>query len=414
MRIFLIIAHFYPHPSPRAFRWTQIAKQWRKDGHEVIVLSIPNAMKEREIKIKGITIYNTRRTNFTSINNEIGGGKNFGAGIVIRWMKYLYRSYWGLLIWPDRYRFWIRPAIVLGKKIIGLENPDILITVSKPFAAHLIGNALKKEFPRLKWGVDVGDPFRIADPSLPKAGWLLRKRQLKEAQTLHAADHIFVTNDGLRSAYIDYQSAWTEKIHTVGHFSTLSPASHITFHRDKTFHLVYLGRFYQAVREPLDFLNFALDLHSFIQKTGNEIALHFYGPIEPALEESVIRQVAHKINMYFHPEIKRMDIAQALPNNTILVNIGNRSTVQLPSKISDYLALGLPVLNYHYTSKDPCLAILDQHAFQPIWNVHHDRYKVQEWDPFLHEILTFSGAKVSETNQKDVSRISREYLDIIG
>jgi hypothetical protein len=54
---------------------------------------------------------------------------------------------------------WIKPSVKFLKQYLKENNINILITTGPPHSLHLIGLALKKELPNLKWIADFRDPW---------------------------------------------------------------------------------------------------------------------------------------------------------------------------------------------------------------------------------------------------------------
>lgn len=60
---------------------------------------------------------------------------------------------------PDARVFWVKPSVKFLKKYLKENHFDVIVTTGPPHSLHLIGLALKKEFPDLKWIADFRDPW---------------------------------------------------------------------------------------------------------------------------------------------------------------------------------------------------------------------------------------------------------------
>ena len=108
------------------------------------------------------------------------------------------------ILWPDATFPWIVPALARSRSLVRAHRPDALITVSHPFSSHLVGLALKRAFPALRWIVDVGDPFallRETPLNNPRLYGGLNRRA--EHHVLQQADAVAVTVESARAAYRD-------------------------------------------------------------------------------------------------------------------------------------------------------------------------------------------------------------------
>jgi len=59
---------------------------------------------------------------------------------------------------PDRYKYWCRPAYKKAKAIIQKEKIDLILSTSGPYTSHFIAMKLKKEF-NIPWVADFRDPW---------------------------------------------------------------------------------------------------------------------------------------------------------------------------------------------------------------------------------------------------------------
>jgi glycosyltransferase involved in cell wall biosynthesis len=60
---------------------------------------------------------------------------------------------------PDARKGWNKYALEAAKKIIEEEKIDVIITTSPPHSTQLVGLALHKRFPNIKWLADLRDPW---------------------------------------------------------------------------------------------------------------------------------------------------------------------------------------------------------------------------------------------------------------
>ena len=78
---------------------------------------------------------------------------------------------------------------------------------------------------------------------------------------------------------------------------------------------------------------------------GPRLELHFVGPLNgsEAAFESCSDLMGERV--FLHGPVSRADAFAAMRQAAALVNLGNRSGYQLPSKVVEYVATGRPVLN---------------------------------------------------------------------
>lgn len=276
----------------------------------------------------------------------------------------MYRHLWKNMCFPDDAVVWKRPATQKARQLLRAQQFDALVTVSLPFTGHCIGQRLKRDFPHLRWLADVGDPFSFSPTPLNNS-WLFGalNRRL-EARVLVAANSVIVTHDALRQRY--QQKLGQEVVSCMEVIPPLlSTESAIREGEmlaplaagDGVLRLGYFGAMYSPVRTPdalLDVLSQAMKLHPML---SGQVELHFFGEVFPEFYD---RLIAHPW-VRLHGLRSREEVQDAMRRMDVLVNIGNSTDFQLPSKVVDYLAAGRPVMNVSYTQPDPFADFLSLH-----------------------------------------------------
>jgi hypothetical protein len=89
---------------------------------------------------------------------------------------------------------------------------------------------------------------------------------------------------------------------------------------------------------------------------SERLELHFIGNVNDCRKsfESHKKQLGRRI--FLHGSVERRQVVQAMKEADILVNIGNDTLYQLPSKVVEYASMGKPVLNIARTEKDSSAA----------------------------------------------------------
>jgi len=262
------------------------------------------------------------------------------------------------LQWPDFSWTWIlnaRKALLLHLE----NNPDIdvIISVSHPFSSHVVGSIAKRKYPNIRWIIDIGDPFSFLVESQPN-NFLIYNRLNKfiERKYFTLSDFISVTTSETKSEYLKLFPENKEKIKVIPP-SLSSEASDIFRTRvkssqsdHKTLRLVYVGTLYSGIRHPqkmLDMLKIVRDL------LNSDFEVHFFGSVN----DVDVTKMANSYT-YFHGKINHDDALQFMLDADILINIGNLTQFQLPSKLVEYVCTGNPVLNISSTNKDSSQAFL--------------------------------------------------------
>jgi len=368
LHILIVTAWYYPFIHPRPHRWTSIAEFWAKEGHSVHVVTARRKGEPAEGIRNGVHLH---RTGFDALKEWFyyffGEDNARGrAGLPVQapspfyqFAMWFYRVIWKNSYFPDDACLWYFPA---RKKIAYLGNQhkfDAFITVSLPFTGQLLGKWLQRRVPELFWIADIGDPFSFAGFPLNNQ-WLYGRLNKKlEQSTLETADVTVVTTENTRHQYQHYFGAAAVQkmhvipplLHPVPDFGSALPEnlSLTTSHHRKKIKIGYFGALYAPVRTPDVFLKLLEATLSAQPSLKDFIEIHFYGEIFPEFYDPLIKFPL--INL--HGLRPRQAVQAAMQQMDILLNIGNQTNFQLPSKVVEYLAAAKPVINISYTKSDP-------------------------------------------------------------
>ncbi len=379
----LIISHSYtPFINPRAFRWSAIAETWAAQGLKVDVITswIPG-LKRFEIlngveihRIGGSVIERLRslfrpQSRATTAENSLYAGKSQRSpfskifGWILAIAKLLHDKIWKNIYWPDYACLWIGFASTKALELCAMEKYGTVISVSDPFSAHLVGKRVKAHYPDITWLVDIGDPFcfRRDNPANNHAlyGKLNYRR---ERQIFKMADTISVTTETTRLKYAELFSNTAGKIKVIPPLMTeTAPVSDgpRVLPENKNIKLIYVGTLYRSIRNPEYLLKLFKSLLSTHGKMNVE--LHFFGGYDDCRGIFEPYQLLFADKLFLHGLVSRAIVFKAMSEADILINIGNATVEQLPSKLVEYAWLGKPIVNLHSIDDDSSKEFLKEH-----------------------------------------------------
>lgn len=238
----------------------------------------------------------------------------------------------------------------LSKKV----KIDVVISVSNTCFTQFAAYKFKSEHPDVRWIQFVTDPFSENHiyyryklfPNLWKKINMNDERKFYDkCNAAFLTPELFdvVKQKFPESAYKCYQMQFT--------LTDLSKYKRHTENKDDIIKLVYAGAVYKDIRNP-EFMmqtiaaisNIKLDM--FTNKGANR------GECDSILE----RNVSSNISVFdFAPKDKYNDMI--CNEYDILVNIGNISTLQSPSKTLDLLSTGKPILNFYFVKDSQYMMI---------------------------------------------------------
>jgi glycosyltransferase involved in cell wall biosynthesis len=369
MKILIICTIYAPDRSPRAYRWTALAEHWAAAGHHVEVIAGWKPGDPRREPRNGVIVH--RVGSFVErLRAALGRGSHRVAvaqegvpsmppepGKLERAAKAIYNATLRQLFWPDYAFHWYPSAVRKARALLASGAFDAAISVSHPFTPHLVGLALKRAHPTLRWIVDIGDPFSLLD-EIPLNNRALYKglNRRAEAAVLRRADAVAVTVERCRA---DYAASFPEsaaKIAVIPPLLSLpeSTQAGTSYFSGGAIHLVSIGTFYRALRHP----GFLLALLAALRQRRVDLHLHIFGTLNDcaACFEPYRAEIGR--NIHFHGMVPRETIAAVMRSADILVNIGNSTAHQLPSKLVEYAAAARPILNLATRPGDSAAAFL--------------------------------------------------------
>jgi glycosyltransferase involved in cell wall biosynthesis len=362
LKILIVTAWYAPFIHPRAHRWTALAEHWAAEGHDVQVLTARQRGHANDSILNGVRVH---RVGFDSLKEVayhwLGsrhargrvGAAPVRPGLRARVGAWLYRSVWKNLYFPDDACVWYFPARRRLFQLIENQNFDALITVSLPFTDHLLGLAAKRKKPALFWLADIGDPFAFqAKP--PNNSLFFRQKNLRlERLILESADAASVTTDALRAKYRDLFGpsavARVRAIPPLLHPILAISPSPIEASASPTIKIGYFGALYAPTRTPDAFLALLAQTRARRPDLAARLEVHFYGEVFPEF----LKKLAQQPEIRLHGLRPRAEVQAAMRAVDVLLNIGNQTDFQLPSKAVEYLAAGRPILNICAVERDP-------------------------------------------------------------
>jgi hypothetical protein len=265
----------------------------------------------------------------------------------------VYNQCWKRLYFPDDACVWYVSAHRRLRELLAAEACDALITVSLPFTGHVLGLALRRDFPQLPWLADIGDPFTI-QPRPPNNPWLYHRRSRRlELQVLCQAHALSVTTNATREKYAQVFGA-----SAVTKMQVIPPLWHPwqepnwdrpPRHPNSEIHLGYFGNFYKPTRTPAPLFAFLDGMRRLAPELHRRLRVHIFGDIFPEFV-AWLKQVPY---LQLHGLRPREEAQTEMGAMDVLLNIGNTTNYQLPSKAVNYLAAARPVINLVASEGDP-------------------------------------------------------------
>ncbi len=350
-RMLVISASYAPVLNARAFRWTALAEHFAGNGWEVEVVTMlhPDAPAPSGPG-PGVRVH---RVGFGRVEGVRGRARSASASAFS-----LARRFWRALYWPDGDCVWYWPARRAAVDLVRERSPDAIVSVSPTFTAVLAGRAAHQRSPAAKWIIDLGDPFSLETdiPANNRALYAALNART-ERRAFGQAHAISVTTPLTARRYAEAFPESAGKIHVVPPLLSIPSAdAQPLFRPGAALRLVYVGTLYRRLREP----GFMLQLFEALRtRNPGGCELHLFGDVQAFA--SMLNEWRSRLEgaLQVHGAVPRETVARAVAGADILVNIGNTTRDQLPSKVVEYAASGRPILNLARQADDSSASFLE-------------------------------------------------------
>ena len=348
-RMLVISFSYAPMLHARAFRWTALTRHFASRGWEVDVLTSwqPGAQESvagtLRIHRAGWRWAEKLRNLLQRRRGQTAASSAASPGTGSRILHAIRSLLWQPFYWPDSSCFWYWPAKAAALRLVRERAHDVVVSVTPTFTGVLVGAALHRAHPRVRWVLDVGDPFSLQLHAAFNNAWLygaLNRRV--ERRTFALADAISVTTPQTAARYAEAFPESAGKIAVIPPLFSVpddrvAPASH------DAMRFVYVGTLYKDLREP----GFLLEIFDALRRSSPErkLELHLYGDTHQFAALLDLWRARLGDALRVHGSVPRGEVAAAIEGASVLVNIGNRSDDQLPSKLVEYVASGKPIVS---------------------------------------------------------------------
>jgi glycosyltransferase involved in cell wall biosynthesis len=366
LRLLVISFSYRPALNARAFRWTALAERLAADGARVDVVTawVPGAPEFETVN--GVQVHRAgwrwlermrvrlqrQRTGAKTVATD-DGADSAVRRLPARLRNFLVARVWRNLYWPDTSALWYFPARSLAAALTDGGKYDAVVSVSPTFTAVLVGQHATRDGRRARWIMDLGDPFSLQEESPPNNAALYGPlNRFVERRALRAAAAVSVTNQATRELYASAFPEIALKLSVIPPLLSVPEASRTSPFppgKDRV-RLVFVGTLYKGLRAP----DFLIRLFAAVvgRHTECHLELHFYGDSSACGESFATLPDMIGRHIFLHGVVDRGVVAAAIEHGDVLVNIGNATAHQLPSKLVEYLASGKPILNIARSSQD--------------------------------------------------------------
>jgi len=395
-KVLIISFYFPPRKSIGSIRMRGLAKYLPRFGWEPTILTarLPGIPDKK---------YNIAETPYPGDISEILK-RNVTSNIVTK-IKSIF-SY------PDEKRFWFKPAVNMGIKLLKKEKYDLLLSSSGPFTCHLIAKTLRDRF-KIPWVADLRDLWtQNHDYRYGTIRKYFEKRL--EIGSLHPAD-ILVTVSLPFAHNLDILHP-EKKIEVI----TNGFDSEEIFNEKltKKFTITYTGKIYRNNQDPEIFFKSLKELIDKNKIDKNKLLVRFFGKKEYWIEEE-IKKYQLEENIIQYGIIEREDALKKQSETQLLLLLNWNSEKEkgvIPGKIFEYLAANRPILAIG-GAKDSVIVKLLNHT--NAGNHASDRENIKKilinyYNGFLKNGRVQYRGEKSEINKFTHYKMAKKFTDIFN
>lgn len=247
---------------------------------------------------------------------------------------------------PDKANGWILPAVAVGLAHVLRRRPDALYSSAPPWSGQVAALLLARAT-GLPWIADFRDPWARAPWREDQPERIRRASVRLERRVIARADAILFATQTNRNEYVaEYGSAVAAKCHVVP--NGCDPAEFVDLRTEPEpdrFVLLHAGSLYGA-RNPTTLFGAiatairsgALDRARFRFRLIGATAASMDGP-------SAAAALGLGDVVEFSPRMPRQEILREMASASCLLVLQPGTTVSVPGKLYEYLAIGRPILS---------------------------------------------------------------------
>ena len=360
MKKVLIISYYWPPSGGSGVqRWMYFAKYLSDFGYHPVILTVnpekasyKNTDRSFAEKVKHVEVhmsttfeplklYSFLTTGTSSKGIPQGHAGTNKKGIFSKLTSYIRANYFI----PDARVGWNGFAIKKAKEIIENQDISLIITTGPPQSSHLIGLALKKTNPTLRWIADFRDPWTdiYYNKELNRTAKAKKRDTELELEVLSNCDQVLTVGFKLKDMLQRKLGANSDKFYHIynGYDSTLMDS--IRPPREDWFEVTFIGLLtprqpYQAIVDILK---------AFIDQTDTpNFRIRLAGNVAPEIIDT-FNQTFSIDRIISEGYIEHKEAILLMKKSDLLLNIlaeMEGSEILISGKQMEYIATGNPIL----------------------------------------------------------------------
>lgn len=374
MKVLILTYYFPPSGGAGVQRWLKFVKYLSQFDVEPIVLTVdehdasyPQIDNQLLNEVpSNIRVVKTKTREILSFYKKLSPNKEvpyggFANESKVGLFQKVSRAIRGNFFLPDPRRGWNKFALKRAIQLIEHEQIDTIITTSPPHSTQLIGLALKKRFPHIRWIADLRDPWTdiYYNKELYQSTFAKKLNAYYERQVLEHADKIITVSNSCKENFAS-KVACADRLLVIPNgydetdFQGVSPLAQST---DKKV-ISYVG----VLSSLYDVSPFVEALETLSDEEKSKLLLRFVGNVDGG----ILNQIKSTgVSVEFVPYVPHKEAIAYMCGSDILLlmlpqTVENKGI--LTGKLFEYLAAKHPILLVADVDGDAAKLIAEQSA----------------------------------------------------
>ena len=246
-------------------------------------------------------------------------------------------------------------------EILSKKKYDWIFVPHKPFETVYAACKAKEKYPEIKLCIYALDPIANeidANNGIGKHLYFLTKRA--ESEVFKKADHIFHMECNRKKYSQDRYNQFANKFSYLDFPLMDNPSVDEADDNHQPvehgFTMLYSGALDDTYRSP----RYLLDLFDCISVKNRGINLHFYAKGNSISE--IERRSQYNKSIHSFGYIPKDELERKVDEAQFLINIGNKYSEMLPSKLLTYFMSGHPIIHFKNQNDDSCISYLKRYG----------------------------------------------------
>jgi hypothetical protein len=369
-KILFITSHYYPKPDANGVCVHEIANELFSKGYEVDIVALGRRKEEKKGTYDGINVYKVGLPFYKwlkeyslSIKNPIIKRKVYGSyELLNRVSLLLHMPFYPVTSFITVFKYWFK-IYKLHKK----NNYSTIIATYKPIDSILAALIMKRVCKDIQIVLYILDSFPNSGGGKYLSSLRAEKRGKRWEKLIYPSSDL-VINMKCHEKYYEKNSGEYLEFKSKMRFSDfplIKPRKSNDEKRFKYHRLVYTGNLDRQMRSP----EYACEIFNRINNYKFKVDFYSAGNCEEILREYSLK--SDKI--FRHGFVAQQESILAIDEATILLNIGNKDTDMVPSKLFLYMSTGKPIIHFYHDESDSCLPYLMKYPLSLLVKMNKDQ-----------------------------------------